>query len=67
MSIYLKLWDSIYGKTMYISVKSGPGNSNGKALDYVLDVPGSIPGIGGGGDFLHSFCQTDPGVHSASY
>ena len=33
----------------------GPGGSSGKALGYGLDDPGSIPGVGGGGDFLHSF------------
>ena len=40
-----------------------PGGSSGK-----LDGPGSIPGVGGGGDFsslLH--IQTGPGVHSISF
>ena len=48
--------------------KSGPGSSSGTALGYGLDGPGSIPGVGGGGDFsslLH--VKTVPEVHSASY
>ena len=48
--------------------QGGPGGSSGKALGYGLDDPGSIPDVGGGGDFsslLH--VQTDPGVHSTSY
>ena len=28
---------------------------SGKALSYGVDGPGSIPGVGGGGDSLHSF------------
>ena len=46
-------------------MQCGPGSSNGKTLDYGLDDPGSIPGVGGGGDFT-SFLriQTAPGVHS---
>ena len=34
---------------------SGPGSSSGKALGYVLDDPGSIPGAEGVEIFLHSF------------
>ena len=46
----------------------GPGGSSGKALSYGLDGPGSIPGVGGGGDFSSLLrVQTGPGVHSASY
>ena len=46
----------------------GSGSSSGKALDCRLDGPGSIPGVGGGGNFssLLRF-QTDPGVHSDLY
>ena len=33
----------------------GPGSSSGKALDYELDGPGSIPGVGGVEIFLHTF------------
>ena len=32
----------------------GSGDSSGEALGYGLDGPGSIPGVGEGGDFLHS-------------
>ena len=33
-----------------------------------LDGPGSIPGVGGGGDFSSLLSvQTGPGVHSTSY
>ena len=46
----------------------GPGSSSGKALVYRLDGPGSIPGVGGGGDFTSLLrVQTGPEVHSASY
>ena len=46
----------------------GPGSSSGKALVYGLDGPGSIPGVGGGGDFSSLLrAQTGPGVHSSSY
>ena len=48
--------------------KYGPGGSSGKALGYGLDGPGSIPGVGGGGDFSSLLrVQTGPGVHSTSY
>ena len=48
--------------------KSGPGGSSGKSLGCGLDGPGSIPGVGGGGDFSsHLPVQTGPGVHSTSY
>ena len=33
----------------------GPGGSNGKALDYGLEGPGSILGVGGVLIFLHTF------------
>ena len=33
----------------------GSCGSSGKALGYGLDGPGSISGVGGGGDFLQSF------------
>ena len=47
---------------------NGPGGASGKALRYGLDGPGSIPGVGGGGDFSSLFrVQTGPGVHSTSY
>ena len=35
--------------------KGGPGGSSSKALGYGLDGPGSIPGVGGVENFLHSF------------
>ena len=45
-----------------------PGSSSVKTIDYRLDSPGSIPGVGGGGDFSSLLrVQTGPGVHSASY
>ena len=38
------------------------------ALGYVLDGPGSITGVGGGGDFpLLLLVQIGPEVHSVSY
>ena len=44
------------------------GSSSGKALSYGLDGPGSIPGVGRGGDFSSLLrVQTGPEVHSASY
>ena len=46
----------------------GPGNSSGKALGYGLYGPGSIPGVGGGGDFSSLLrVHTGPEIHSASY
>ena len=49
-------------------IKCGPGSSSGKALGYGLDGSGSIPGVGGGGNFSSLFLvQTGPEVHSASY
>ena len=46
----------------------GPGSSSGKVLGYGLNDPGSIPGVGGGGDFSSLLCvQTGSEVHSASY
>ena len=46
----------------------GPGGSSGKALSCGLDGPGSIPGVGGGGDFSSLLrVQTGSGVHSTSY
>ena len=43
------------------------GHSINNALDYRLDGPGSISGVGGGGDFSSLLrVQTGPGVHSAS-
>ena len=46
---------------------SGPGGSSGKALGYGLDGPGSIPGVGGGGEFSSLLrVPTDPGVHTTS-
>ena len=49
-------------------VLDGPGGASGKALRYGLDGPGSIPGVGGGGDFSSLLrVQTGPGVHSTSY
>ena len=45
-----------------------PSSSTDKALDYGLDGPGSIPGVGGGGDFSSLVrVQTGPEVQSASY
>ena len=39
-----------------------------QGLGYGLDGPGSIPGVGGGGDFSSLLrVQTGPEVHSASY
>ena len=53
---------------MYTEFQCGPGSSSGKALSYGLDGPGSIPGVGGGGDFSSvRRVQTGPEVHSASY
>ena len=37
-----------------IILGEGPGSSSDKALDYELDGPGSIPGVGGVEIFLHS-------------
>ena len=37
------------------SIHFGSGSSSGKALDYGLDGPGSIPGVGGMEIFLHFF------------
>ena len=34
---------------------SRPGSSDGKAIDYGLDDPGSIPYVGGVENFLHYF------------
>ena len=46
---------------------NGPGGSSGKARGYGLDGTGSIPGVGGGGDFTSLLrVQTGPGVHSTS-
>ena len=47
---------------MAIISTRGPGISSSKVLGYGLDGPGSIPGVGGGGDFS-SFLrvQTGPG------
>ena len=40
----------------------GQGSSSGKAFGYGLDGPGSIPGVGGGGDFSSLLrVQTGPG------
>ena len=51
-----------------VLVQYGPGGSSGKALGYGLDSPGSIPGVGGGGDFSSLLrVQTGPGVHSTCY
>ena len=44
-----------------------PGGSSGKALGYVLDGPGSIPGVGGVVIFSLLRVQAGPGVHSTSY
>ena len=56
------------GKGIFTVFFRGPGNSSGKALDYGLDGPGSIPGVRGGGDFSSLLrVQTGPGVHPASY
>ena len=45
-----------------------PGRSSDKVLDYGLDGPGSIPGIGGGGDFSSLLLvRTGPAIHSVSY
>ena len=38
-----------------MTIRGGPGSSSGKALDYWLDGPGSIPGVGGVEIFLHLF------------
>ena len=49
-------------------MRGGPGSSSGKALSYGLDGSGSIPGVGGGGDFSSLLrVQTGPEVYSASY
>ena len=39
----------------FFSVNEGSGSSSGKALEYGLDDPGLIPGVGGVENFLHSF------------
>ena len=53
---------------LYQNKFCGPGGSSGKALGYRLDGPGSIPGVGGGGDFSSPLLvQTGLGVHSTSY
>ena len=45
---------------------AGSDSSSGKALDYGLDDPGPIPGVGGGGDFSSlPRVPTGPGLHSA--
>ena len=41
--------------SQHIVIHCGPGSSNGKALDYGLDGPGSIPGVGGVEISLRSF------------
>ena len=44
-----------------ISVE-GPGGSSSRALGYGLDGLGSIPGVGGGGNFSSLLCvQGGPG------
>ena len=49
-------------------INCGPGSSSAKALGYGLDGPGSIPDVGGVGDFSSLLlAQTGPGVHSVSY
>ena len=53
---------------MNIYFSTGPSGSIGKALGYGLHGPGSIPGVGGGGDFSSLLrVQTGPGVHLTSY
>ena len=53
-------------KSLYICERM-PGGSSGKALGYGLDGPGSIPGVGGGGDSSSLLrVQTGPEIHSAS-
>ena len=60
----IKQYLSGSGKYIYC----GSGGSSSKALGYELDGPGSIPGVGGGGDFSSLLrVQTGPGVHSTSY
>ena len=57
-----------YSIILSSTVICGPGSSSGKALGYGLDGPGSILGVGGGGDFYSLVrVQTGPAVHSASY
>ena len=40
---------------VYLTNTYGPGGSNGKALGYGLESPGSIPGVGGVEILLHFF------------
>ena len=40
---------------IFINLREFPGSSSGKTLDYGLDGPVSIPGIGRVEIFLHSF------------
>ena len=53
--------------TEFVTLESSGMVLNTSAIDYGLDCPGSIPGIGGVEIFSLLLVQTDPGVHSASY
>ena len=43
--------------SLIYDLERGPGGSSSKALGY---GPGSIPGVGGGGDFSSLRVQTGP-------